>query len=191
MRKLVLFLHASLDGFVEGPNGPMDMGWISYDADLEKHAHHILSTADTIIWGRGTYQMMHSYWPTMISNPEASEHERNHAAWIENVTKIVFSTTLDHVEWKNSKLVKENVEETIKNLKNQEGNDIIILGSPRLAHYLMQLNLIDEFKISVSPVLVGSGLPLFQGIKEKLNLKLIENKTFESGAIGLMYQTVR
>jgi len=191
MRKLVLFLHASLDGFVEGPKGEMDIGWVSYDADLEKHAKEILSTADTVIWGRGTYQMMHSYWTSVPSNPSASQHERNHAEWIEKTAKIVFSTTLEKVEWKNSRLVKEDVEEEIKNLKQQPGKDMVILGSPRLAHYLMQLDLIDEYKITVSPVLIGSGLPLFQGLKEKINLKLIENKTFDSGAIGLVYQTVR
>jgi dihydrofolate reductase len=191
MRKLVLFLHASLDGFVEGPNGEMDIGWVSYDADLEIHAKEILSTADTVIWGRGTYQMMHNYWPSVLSNQSATEHERNHAEWIEKTAKIVFSTTLEKVEWNNSRLVKEDVEEEIKNLKQQQGKDMVILGSPRFAHHLMQLNLIDEYKITVSPVLIGSGLPLFQGLKDKINLKLIENKTFDSGAIGLVYQTVR
>ena len=191
MRKLVLFLHASLDGFVEGPNGKMDIGYISYDADLEKHAKDILSTVDTVIWGRGTYQMMHSYWPTVPSNPSATQHERNHAEWIEETAKIVFSTTLEKVEWNNSRLVKVDVEEEIKNLKQQPGKDMVILGSPRLAHYLMQLDLIDEYKITVSPVLVGSGLPLFQGIKEKSNPKLIENRTFDSRAIGLICRTIR
>ncbi|QUL57097.1 dihydrofolate reductase family protein [Paenibacillus tritici] len=191
MRKLVLFLHASLDGFVEGPKGEMDIGWVSYDADLEKHAKEILSTADTVIWGRGTYQMMYNYWPSVPSNPSASQHELNHAEWIEKATKIVFSTTLENVEWNNSRLVKEAAEEEIHNLKQQPGKDMVILGSPRLAHYLMQLDLIDEYKITVSPVLIGSGLPLFQGLKEKINLKLIDNKTFDSGAIGLTYQTIR
>jgi dihydrofolate reductase len=191
MRKLVLFLHASLDGFVEGPNGEMDIGWVSYDADLEIHAKEILSTADTVIWGRGTYQMMHNYWPSVLSNPSATEHELNHAEWIEKTAKLVFSTTLEKVEWNNSRLVKEDVEEEVKNLKQQQGKDMVILGSPRFAHHLMQLNLIDEYKITVSPVLIGSGLPLFQGLKDKINLKLIENKTFDSGAIGLVYQTVR
>ena len=191
MRKLVLFLHASLDGFVEGPNGQMDIGWVSYDADLEKHAKHILSTADTVIWGRGTYQMMYGYWPTIPSNPSASEHERNHAEWIEKTAKIVFSTTLDSVEWKIASLVKEDIVEEINKLKRQPGKDMVILGSPRLAHYLMQFDLIDEYKITVSPVLIGGGLPLFQGIKEKVKLKLVENKTFDSGALGLVYQTVR
>ncbi|MCM3001329.1 dihydrofolate reductase family protein [Paenibacillus cellulositrophicus] len=191
MRKLVLFLHSSLDGFVEGPNGEMDIGWVSYDADLEKLAKEILSTADTVIWGRGTYQMMHSYWPSVPSNPSASQHELDHAEWIEKTNKVVFSTTLEKVEWNNSRLVKNNVKEEIMNLKQQPGRDMVILGSPRFAHYLMELDLIDEYKITVSPVLIGSGLPLFQGIKEKINLKLIENKTFDSGAIGLFYQAVR
>lgn len=191
MRKLVLFLHASLDGFVEGPKGKMDIGWVSYDADLEKYAKEILSTADTVIWGRGTYQMMYGYWPSVPSNPSASQHERDHAEWIDKTAKIVFSTTLDKAEWNNSRLVKEGIEEEIKRLKQQPGKDMVILGSPRLAHYLMQLDLIDEYKITVSPVLIGSGLPLFQGVQEKIKLKLIENKTFDSGAIGLAYQTVR
>jgi len=190
MRKLILFLHASLDSFVEGPNGAMDIGWIAYDADLANHAKEILSTADTVIWGRATYHMMHNYWPTMLSNPEASEHERNHAEWIEKTEKIVFSTTLDTVEWNNSRLVKDHVEEEINKLKQQPGKDMVILGSPRFAHYLMQLGLIDEYKITVSPVLIGSGLPLFQGIQQKTNLKLIENKTFASSAIALHYQKV-
>ncbi|MFC4102578.1 dihydrofolate reductase family protein [Paenibacillus xanthanilyticus] len=191
MRKLVLFLHASLDGFVEGPNGAMDIGWVSYDEDLAKHAAQILSTADTVIWGRRTYQMMFDYWPTVPSNPSSSQHELEHAAWIEQTSKVVFSKTLDNVEWSNSRLVKENVKEEILNLKEQPGKDIVILGSPRFAHHVMGLDLVDEYKITVSPVLIGSGLPLFQGLQEKTHLKLIENKTFDSGAIGLYYKTVR
>ncbi|MHA7963205.1 dihydrofolate reductase family protein [Paenibacillus sp. CAU 1782] len=188
MRKLVLFLHSSLDGFVEGPNGEMDISWVSYDTDLEKHAKEILSTADTVIWGRGTYQMMHSYWPSVSSDPAASQHERNHAEWIEKTTKIVFSKTLEKVEWNHSRLVKDGVEEEINNLKKQPGKDMVILGSPRFAHHLMQLDLIDEYKITVSPILIGKGLPLFQGLKEKIKLKLIENKTFDSGVVGLVYR---
>jgi len=126
----------------------------------------------------------------MLSNPDASEHERNHAKWIEKTEKIIFSTTLDKVEWNNSRLVKDHVEEEINRLKQEQGKDMVIMGSPRFAHYLMQLGLIDEYKITVSPVLIGSGLPLFQGIQEKTNLKLIENKTFASGAIGLHYQKI-
>lgn len=105
MRKLGLFLHASLDGFVEGRNGEMGIGWIAYDGDLEKHAKEILSTADTVVWGRGTYQMMHSYWPSVPSDPSASPYERGHAEWIEKTAKVVFSTTLENVEVSRRRLI--------------------------------------------------------------------------------------
>ncbi|WP_415625646.1 dihydrofolate reductase family protein [Oenococcus sp.] len=188
MRKLVLFLHASLDGFVEGPNGAMDIGWIAYNADLEKYAEKVLNTAGTVIWGRGTYQMMYDYWPTVSANPSASPYERRHADWIEKIDKIVFSRTLNEVAWHHTRLVQDNVEEEINRLKQQPGQDMVILGSPRLAHSLMALDLIDEYKITISPVLIGQGLPLFQGIKNKVDLKLLENQSFNSGALGLTYQ---
>ncbi|SFC96441.1 dihydrofolate reductase family protein [Bacillus sp. UNCCL81] len=191
MRNVILFLHSSLDGFVEGPNGQMDIGWVSYNEELEKHAREILSTVDTVLWGRGTYQMMENYWTSVPSNPEASEYEIEHAKWIEETSKVVFSTTLEKAEWNNSKLVKENIEEEINNIKKQPGRDIVILGSPRFAHALMELDLIDVIKITISPVIIGSGLPLFKASEYKRNLSLIENKTFNSGAIGLTYNILK
>lgn len=191
MRKVILFLHSSLDGFVEGPNGAMDIGWVSYNEELEKHAREILSTVDTVLWGRGTYQMMENYWTSVPSNPDSSEYEIEHAKWIEETSKVVFSTTLEKAEWNNSRLIKENIEEEIKNIKKQPGKDIIILGSPRFGHYLMELDLIDVIKITISPVIIGSGLPLFKGSENKRNLSLVENKTFNSGVIGLTYNIVK
>lgn len=191
MRKLVLFLHSSLDGFVEGPQGAMDIGWIAYNEELEDFADHVLSTADTIIWGRQTYEMMYGYWPNVPNDDNANEHELNHAKWIEHVEKIIFSTTLNTVEWHNSKLVQNDIEDTINQLKQQDGGDIVILGSPRLAHHLMSLDLIDEYKITVSPTLTGGGLPLFKNITSKTDLMLKEHQTFESGALGLTYQVIR
>ncbi|MEH7513721.1 dihydrofolate reductase family protein [Gottfriedia acidiceleris] len=191
MRKVILFLHSSLDGFVEGPNGAMDIGWVSYNEELEKHAREILSTVDTVLWGRGTYQMMENYWTSVPSNPEASEYEIEHAKWIEETSKVVFSTTLEKADWNNSRLIKESIEEEIKNIKKQPGKDIIILGSPRFGHYLMELDLIDVIKITISPVIIGSGLPLFKGSENKRNLSLVENKTFNSGVIGLTYNIVK
>ena len=128
MRKLILFLHSSLDGFVEGPKGEMDIGWVYYDADLEKHAKEVLSTVDTVIWGRSTYQMMYKYWTSVPMNPSASQHELNHAEWIEKTTKIVFSTKLDKVEWNNSRLVKDDIEKEINILKQQSGKDMVKIG---------------------------------------------------------------
>jgi len=189
MRKVVVFLHASLDGIVEGPNGVMDIQWIAYDDDLAKHSEEVLSTVDTVLWGRGTYLGMQQYWTSVPSNPSASQHEIEHAKWIDATSKVVFSTTLEKAEWNNSRLVKGDVEEEIVKLKQQPGKDMIVLGSPRFAHYLMQLGLVDEYKISISPVILGSGLPLFKDIKEKIDLKLTQNKTFDSGVLSLVYQT--
>ncbi|PEL11193.1 dihydrofolate reductase family protein [Bacillus sp. AFS017336] len=191
MRNVILFLHSSLDGFVEGPNGAMDIGFVAYNEELEKHAREILSTVDTVFWGKGTYEMMMNYWTSVPSNPESTEYELEHAKWIEETSKVVFSTTLEQADWKNSRLVKENIEEEIKNIKKQSGNDIIILGSPRFAHSLMELDLIDVIKITISPVIIGSGLPLFKGLGSKRNLSLVENKTFNSGVIGLTYNIVK
>lgn len=189
MRKLVVFLHSTLDGFVEGPNGAMDIGWVAYDSELETFANDVLTHADTIVWGRNTYEMMHDYWPSVPSDPNATDYELNHAKWIENVEKVVFSKTLDSVEWNNTTLVNDNIEETINQLKQQDGNDIVVLGSPRFAHHLMDLNVVDEFKITVSPTLIGGGLPLFKNINNKLDLNLKNHKAFGSGALGLVYET--
>lgn len=191
MRKLVVFLHSSLDGFVEGPNGAMDIGWVAYDHELENFADDVLHTADTIVWGRKTYEMMYGYWPTVPSEENANEHELNHAKWIEKVEKIVFSKTLNRVDWQNSKLVSDHIEEEINKLKQQKGKDIVVLGSPRLAHELMHLNLVDEYKLSVSPTLLGKGLPFFQNIHDKVDLKLKDSKVFQSGALGLNYQVLK
>lgn len=188
VRHLVVFLHASLDGFVEGPNGAMDIGWIAYNEELEQFADKVLSSADTVVWGRKTYEMMHDYWPSVKSETTASEHERNHAQWIEQVEKVVFSTTLESVDWNNTRLVNEGVESAITDLKQQSGGDIVVIGSPRFAHRLMQLNVVDTFKITVSPVLVGQGLRLFEHIADQTNLTLRHSQTFESGALGLWYQ---
>jgi dihydrofolate reductase len=187
MRKIILFMHVSLDGFVQGPND-WDINWIAFDEALEKYSKETLSTVDTVLWGRGTYLGMQQYWTSVPSNPSATQHDIEHAQWIDKTTKIVFSKTLEEAEWNNSRLVKENIAEEIANLKQQPGKDMIILGSPKFAHSLMQLGLIDEYRINVNPVVLGGGLPLFKDIKDRINLKLLEAKTFNSGVVGLVYQ---
>jgi dihydrofolate reductase len=187
MRKVISFMHLSLDGFVQGPND-WDLSFLTYDQELEKHAKDLLSTVDTVLWGRVTYLGMYNYWPTVPSNPSASQHEIEHAQWIDKTTKVIFSTTLEKTEWNNSRLVKDNIEEEITKLKQQPGKDIMIIGSPRFTHSLMQLGLIDEFQITVHPVALGSGVPLFKDLKDKIKLKLIAGKIFNSGVLGLGYQ---
>ena len=185
MRKVVLFMHISLDGFAAGPNGELD--WISYDEELEKYAEGIVSTVGSPLYGRVTYQMMESYWPTVLTNPSATEHALAHARWLENVEKIVFSKTLAKVEWHNTRLIKDNIAEEIAKLKQQPGQDLVIFGSPGLARNFMQLGLIDAYRLTVNPVILGRGLPLFQGLEDKIDLKLVNSKTLDSGVVALHY----
>jgi dihydrofolate reductase len=187
MRKLILFMHVSLDGLVQGGND-WDINWISFDHELEKYAQDTLSTVDTVLWGRSTYQGMQQYWTSVPGNPEASEYEKQHASWIDKTLKVVFSTTMESADWNNSKLVRENIGEEIFNLKNQPGKDMIILGSPRFAHNLMQLGLIDEYRINVNPIVLGEGMPLFKDLRDGIHLELIANKTLNSGVVGLVYR---
>ena len=188
MRKVVLFMHLSLDGFAAGPNGELD--WISYDTELEQYAEEIVSTVGAALYGRVTYHMM-EYWRTVLTNPAATKHEIDHAHWIENIPKIVFSKSLDKVEWNNTRLIKDNIAAEILKLKQQPGKDLVIFGSPSLAQTFMQLDLIDAYQLTVNPVVLGSGIPLFNQIKDKIKLKLLASRTLSSGVLGLHYETLR
>lgn len=189
MRNVVLFMHISLDGFAAGPNG--ELNWISYDEELQKYAEGIVNTVGTPMYGRTTFQMMQGYWPTVLNNPSAKPHEIAHARWIENVEKIVFSKSLSKVEWNNTRLIHVNIAEEISKLKQQPGKDLVIFGSPGLAHSFMELDLIDQYQLTLNPVVLGRGIPMFEKIKSQSHLKLIDAKTLKSGVVGLHYETKR
>jgi dihydrofolate reductase len=196
MRKLVLFMHASLDGFVAGPNGEMD--WISVSEELFDYAGRqteladtalygriTTELADTALYGRITFQMMEGYWPTAADQPNASRHDIEHARWYNAVTKVVISKTLKNKP--GTQVISNNIPEEIQKLKNQSGKNILMFGSPSTAHTLMHHNLIDEYWVFVNPVLIGKGIPLFSNIQEKVILKLRETKKLNSGVVGLWY----
>lgn len=187
MRKLVVLCHLSLDGIAAKPDGSLD--WVSYDTDLERWAEPIVKATDTALYGRVTYELM-KYWQTVPSNPNASKHELEHARWIEHVEKIVVSEPDLSPDWNNTKVVSENLEEEILKLKRKPGKNITVFGSPTLANALIKLGLVDEYQLSVSPVLLGDGKLLFKDIKETA-LKLVEEKTYASGAITLHYQALK
>jgi len=188
MRNLVAFMHVSLDGFVANTRG--EMNWITIDDEIFKDAIMLADKADTALFGRVTYQMMESYWPTVLANDSSTVLELQHAKWMENISKIVFSHTLEKVEWNNTRLIKENIAEEIIKLKQYQGKNVMIFGSPRLTHSFMQWNLVDEYRININPVILGAGIPLFN-IHERIDLKLIATKTFKSGVVGLHYKTVK
>ncbi len=188
MRKLVLFMHVSLDGFAaDTANG---LGWISYDGELQQYADGIVATVGSPVYGRLTYELMAGYWPSVLNDPTASEHDKAHARWVESVTKIVFSKTMKKAEWNNTIVISDNIAEEINKLKQQPGKDLVIFGSPGLAHSLMELDLIDEYQLTLNPVILGAGKPVYENIKHKTNLKLIKATTLKSGVVGLHYVKV-
>jgi dihydrofolate reductase len=188
MRKIIVFCHLSLDGIAAIPSGSLD--WISYDKDLEGWAEPIVKSTDTAIYGRVTYELM-KYWRTVPSKPNASPHELEHAHWIEGVEKIVFSKSKMVPDWNNTRVISENTEEEILKLKQKPGKNITIFGSPTLANSLIKLGLVDEYHLSISPIVLGDGKFLFKEVKDAIKLMLIEEKTFKSGAVTLHYRKSR
>jgi len=162
----------TLDGFC-------DHTALIADDEIHQHYNELLRNTDTLIYGRITYQLMESYWPTVVKNPTGNKPMDEFAVIIDNISKTVFSHTLKNVEWKNAKLAKRNIKEEVLELRQQAGKDILV-GSRSLIVALLNLNLIDEFQLSVQPIIAGKGLPLFKNINDKINLKLLKTKTFIS-----------
>jgi dihydrofolate reductase len=183
MRKLIAAINMTLDGFC-------DHTAMIADDELLQHYNELLSNADTLLYGRITYQLMESYWPTVVKNPTGNKPTDEFAVLIDNISKIVFSHTLKNVDWKNVKLAKGGIKEEVLELKKQAGKDILA-GSPSLIVRLMQLDLIDEFQLCVQPIILGNGLRLFKNIDDRINLKLIKTKIFGSGSITLYYEPAK
>ena len=186
MRKLVAAINMTLDGFC-------DHTAMIADDEIHQHYNELLRNADTLIYGRITYQLMESYWPTVVRNPTGNKPTNEFAVLIDNISKIVFSHTLKNVGWKNAKLAMRGVKEEVLELKQSPngGDKNILVGSPGLIVTCMKLNLIDEYQLSVQPIVLGSGLPLFKNVRDRVNLKLLKTKTFGCGAIILYYERVR
>ena len=188
MRKVIMFNMVTLDGFFEGPKGPGDIDWHRTDEEFDRFAVDQLDTAGGIIFGRVTYEMMATYWPT----PEAIRGDPQVAGRMNRLPKYVFSRTHDRAaEWENSTLLKGDVTAEINRLKQQPGQDLLLFGSADLASTLTRLGLIDEYRVLVNPVVLGRGRPLFQDPPETLNLKLVQSRTFGNGNVLLTYQPER
>jgi len=186
MRKLIAAINMTLDGFC-------DHTAMIADDEIHQHYNDLLSNAGTLIYGRITYQLMESYWPTVVKNPTGNKPTDEFAVLIDNISKIVFSRTLKNVDWKNTKLKKEVIKEEVLELKQSRngGSKNILVGSPGLIVALTQLDLIDEYQLSVQPTILGSGLPLFKNVRDRVNLKLLKTKTFSCGAVALYYEPTK
>ena len=183
MRKLIAAMNMTLDGFC-------DHTAMIADDEIHQHYNELLSNADTLIYGRITYQLMESYWPTVVKDPTGNKPMDEFAVLIDNISKIVYSRTLKNVSWKNTTLKKKVIKEEILELKEQAGKNIVV-GSPSLIVAFSQLDLVDEYQLGVQPTVVGSGLPLFKNITDRIDLKFLKTKTFGCGAVMLYYEPTK
>lgn len=180
MRRVIMWNVVSLDGYFEGPS-KWDLERIHsvWSEDLERFSLDQLAAADTLLFGRVTYEGMASHWPT-AKGPVAD--------FMNSLQKVVFSKTLEKADWNNTRLVRSSAEEEVARLKGQPGKDMLIFGSADLCSTLMRHDLIDEYRVGVSPLVLGRGTPLFKPGAESKALRLVDAKTFDKGAVILYYR---
>lgn len=184
MNTLISFSHISLDGFVCGPQGEMD--WIIINEELFAHVEKRIALTNAAMYGRVTYDLMEGYWPTAADQPNASRHDKAHSAWYKTSHKYVLSRSMQGVEKENTTIISDNIAERVNEIKNAAGDsEIMVFGSPRATHALMELGLIDGYWLFVNPIIVGEGIPLFKNIKEHTKLKMVASKQFECGVVEM------
>ena len=183
MRKLVVFNNVTLDGYFTDKNN--DMSWAhKSDPEWDAFASENAKGGGVLLFGRVTYEMMASFWPT----PAAKEMMPEVAEGMNNLEKVVFSRTLDKASWKNTRLVKTGMVEEVRRMKNEPGEGMVILGSGTIVSQLSDAKLIDEYQLVFNPIVLGAGRTLFADIKDKINLKRTNSRTFENGNVVLNYQ---
>lgn len=185
MRKIISFMHISLDGFVAGPNGEMD--WIKVNDEIFDFVGQRISKTDAALYGRVTYEMMENYWPTAADQPNASKHDIEHSKWYSKAKKFVLSKTMTEADLSNTTVISDQISDKINAIKQSTGEEILLFGSPSATHSLIQLGLVDGYWLFVNPVILGQGIPLFTDIKEKIQLKLLSTKSFSCGVTELNY----
>ncbi len=183
MRKLIVFNMVSLDGFIADAKG--DMRWAHRsDPEWNDFVRGNASGGGELLFGRVTYDMMASYWPT----PMAAQNDPVVAKQMNDLPKVVFSRSMEKATWHNTTLVKSDIAEEVRTMKSRAGKDMVIFGSASIISQLEQAGLIDEYQLVVNPVLLGSGKSMFEGMKEKLSLKLTRTRAFGNGNVLLCYE---
>ena len=186
MRKLVVFNHVTLDGYFTDANG--DMSWAhKSDPEWDAFAAENAKGGGVLLFGRVTYELMASFWPT----PAAMETMPDVAKGMNNLPKVVFSRTMDKASWNNTKLIKSDMVEEVRKMKNESGEGMVILGSGSIVSQLSEHKLIDEYQMVINPIVLGKGRTMFEGMKERLMLKHTNTRTFENGNVVLTYEPVK
>ena len=184
MRRLNVFNLMSLDGFIAGPGG--DISWHRVDDEFQELAEKASTSGNTLLFGRVTYELMARFWPT----PEALRTDPVVAKGMNAAEKIVFSRTLERADWSNTRLVKGDMLAEVRRLKQGTGKDLTVLGSASIVAQLAQAGLIDQYEVLLNPVVLGRGKTMFEGLTEKLDLRLIGTRAFGNGNVLLTYAPV-
>lgn len=187
MRKLKLQMQVTVDGFVAGPNGEMDWMTFNWDDELKNYVNEITAPVDCILLGRNLAQGFIPAWVSRLADPEMAAFARK----MVETPKIVFSKTLETVEWENTKLAQGVSAQEISQLKAQSGQDIIVYGGGSFVSSLIKDGLIDEFNLFVNPVALGKGMAIFSDLEDKLRLTLVKSKAFDCGIVLLCYEPPR
>lgn len=182
MGKLILIVHTSLDGFVAGPGGTLD-GFEKGEENLE-FVCSLTESAGTALFGRISYQLLNSYWPTARDHPQATTGEIIFSNWYNQAKKIVFSKTLSPTNIDNTTIVNELTSDEIIKIKEQTNQDILLFGSPSITQVLMAHDLIDEYWICINPIIFGNGIPLFTTSGHTIKLRLFATNQFSNGEIA-------
>lgn len=185
MRRVTVFNLVTLDGYFAGQGG--DISWHMVDEEFQELANAASNSGNTLLFGRVTYELMKSYWPT----PEALKDDPIVAQGMNKSEKIVFSRSLNKADWNNTRLVKGDMIEEVRKLKQGSGKDLTVLGSGSIVSQLAQAGLIDEYQILLNPVVIGKGKTMFEGVKDRFTLKLTKTRVFGNGNILLTYEPVR
>jgi dihydrofolate reductase len=197
MRKLILSMNVSLDSLTARPNG--DLAWFLSDEEFEREMLALLRSVDAMLFGRVSYQLLAEYWPTAGTPTSADapggftskEREKEFARLMNSIPKVVFSRTLTQVEWGPSRLVGDNLPEEIATMKGQPGRDLVLFAGANLASTCINLDLVDEYRLLVHPILLGKGIPLFKDLRAEHRLRLQRARTFPCGVVLLQYERDR
>ena len=181
MRKIIYMVHVSLDGYIEGPDGEFD--WPVVGPELSAYAIGLNDRVDTLLYGRVVWDMMSAFWPYAESMSD-DEHDLRFAPIWRETPKVVFSRTLEKADW-NTRVISDNLAEEVAEMKRRPGKDLLLTGGSDLAATLTGLGRIDEYHIIVQPVVLGGGKPLFAAAKERLGMRLLDSRTFDSQTVLL------
>jgi dihydrofolate reductase len=185
MKRIKVSMHVSLDGFVGGPKG--EMNWIKWDDQLFDFVKTFTDNADTALYGRNTWKMMDGYWPTAADKPDATAHDKEHAGWYNSVDKIVLSNTMMGQSADKTTFIGGDIIQQIKALRQKNGKDILIFGSPSVVRTLMKDNLIDDYWLFVNPVILGQGISMFTKLDNKIELIHRTTKEFSCGVTAMHF----